>query len=94
MNIKSISFKDIETKTTNIYEAVVVISQRARQILRDRLVEKVMRESSEEEFGVLDDYPDEKSSEILEKPSSIAVEEFLEGDLQWNKPLESELLQK
>ena len=54
MNIKSISFRNIESKTKNIYEAVVVISQRGRQILHDRLVEKMMRENTEEEFGVLD----------------------------------------
>ena len=90
MNIKSISFRNIESKTKNIYEAVVVISKRASQILHDRLVERMMRENTEEEFGVLDEIPEEDSLVHLEKPSSVAVEEFLNGDLSWSKPEEEE----
>ena len=88
MNIKSISLKNIESKTKNIYEAVVVISKRASQILHDRMVERMMRENTEEEFGVLDEIPEKDSPVHLEKPSSVAVEEFLNGDLSWVKPLE------
>jgi len=91
MNIKSISFNDIESKTKNIYEAVVVISQRARQVLRDRLVEKAMRENTEEELGVLDEIPINDNFEILEKPSSVAVEEFLDGQLSWSNAKETEM---
>ncbi len=90
MNIKSISFRNIESKTKNIYEAVVVISQRGRQVLHDRLVEKMLRENTEEEFGVLDELPDYESIVNLEKPSSVAVKEFLNGDLSWGKPGEEE----
>ena len=90
MNIKPISFKNMESKTKNIYEAVVVISKRASQILHDRLVERMMRENTEEEFGVLDEIPEKDSLVHLEKPSSVAVEEFLNGDLSWSKPEEEE----
>ncbi len=91
MNIKSISFNDIESKTKNIYEAVVVISQRARQVLRDRLVERAMRENTEEELGVLDELPINDNYEILEKPSSVAVQEFLDGQLSWSNTKEIEM---
>ena len=90
MNIKPISFKNLESKTKNIYEAVVVISKRASQILHDRLVERMIRENTEEEFGVLDEIPEEDSLVHLEKPSSVAVEEFLNGDLSWSKSEEEE----
>ena len=90
MNIKPISYKKLESKTKNIYEAVVVISKRASQILHDRLVERMIRENTEEEFGVLDEIPEEDSLVHLEKPSSVAVEEFLNGDLSWSKPEEEE----
>ena len=79
MNIKSISLKNIESKTKNIYEAVVVISKRASQILHDRLVEKMMRENTEEEFGVLDEIPEKDSLVYLEKPSSVAVYSYHTG---------------
>ena len=90
MNIKPISYKNMESKTKDIYETVVVISKRASQILHDRLVERMMRENTEEEFGVLDEIPEEDSLVHLEKPSSVAVEEFLNGDLSWSKPEEEE----
>ena len=90
MNIKPISYKNIESKTKDIYETVVVISKRASQILHDRLVERMIRENTEEEFGVLDEIPEEDSLVHLEKPSSVAVEEFLNGDLSWSKPEEEE----
>jgi len=90
MNIKPISYKIMESKTKDIYETVVVISKRASQILHDRLVERMMRENTEEEFGVLDEIPEKDSLVHLEKPSSVAVEEFLNGDLSWSKPEEEE----
>jgi len=90
MNIKPISYKILESKTKNIYEAVVVISKRASQVLHDRLVEKMMRENTEEEFGVLDEIPEKDSVPHLEKPSSVAVEEFLNGDISWSKPEDEE----
>tara|TARA_B100001964_G_scaffold51333_1_gene57924 strand:- start:1974 stop:2252 length:279 start_codon:yes stop_codon:yes gene_type:complete len=90
MNIKPISYKNMESKTKDIYETVVVISKRASQILHDRLVERMIRENTEEEFGVLDEIPEEDSLVHLEKPSSVAVEEFLNGDLSWSKPEEEE----
>jgi hypothetical protein len=90
MNIKPISYKNMESKTKDIYETVVIISKRASQILHDRLIERMMRENTEEEFGVLDEIPEEDSLVHLEKPSSVAVEEFLNGDLTWSKPEEEE----
>ena len=90
MNIKPISYKNMESKTKDIYETVVVISKRASQILHDRLVERMIRENTEEEFGVLDEIPEKDSLVHLEKPSSVAVEEFLNGDLSWSKPEEEE----
>jgi hypothetical protein len=80
----------MESKTKDIYETVVIISKRASQILHDRLVERMMRENTEEEFGVLDEIPEKDSLVYLEKPSSVAVEEFLNGDLSWSKPEEEE----
>ena len=90
MNIKPISYKIMESKTKDIYETVVIISKRASQILHDRLVERMIRQNTEEEFGVLDEIPEKDSLVHLEKPSSVAVEEFLNGDLSWSKPEEEE----
>ncbi len=43
MSLKPLSFRQIEEQTGDIYEAVVVMERRAKQILRDRLVEKIIK---------------------------------------------------
>ena len=90
MNIKPISYKILESKTKNIIEAVVVVSKRASQVLHDRLVERMMRDNTEEEIGVLDEIPAMDTPIYSDKPSSVALKEFLNGDLSWDKPKEEE----
>ena len=92
MNIKPISYKILESKTKNIYEAVVVVSKRASQVLHDRLVERMMRDNTEEEIGVLDEIPAMHTPIYLDKPSSVALQEFLDGDLSWDKPKDEEIV--
>ena len=85
MAVKSVSLRKLEEKTKNIYEAVVVMSKRARQINQDRYEEQVMEESEELEMDVLDELPDIKPEdyEEKEKVTTIAVNEFLEGEVNW-----------
>ena len=47
MSLKPLSFRQIEEQTGDIYEAVVVMERRAKQILLDRLVEKIIKEEKE-----------------------------------------------
>ena len=44
MSLKPLSFSQMEEQTGDIYEAVVVMERRAKQILRDRLFEKIVKE--------------------------------------------------
>ena len=60
MAIKPVSLRKIEEKSKNIYEAVVVMSKRARQINQERFEEQVIEESEELELDVLDELPDIK----------------------------------
>jgi DNA-directed RNA polymerase omega subunit len=75
----------MEEKTKNIYEAVVVMSKRARQINQERYEEQVMELSEELELDVLDESPDIKPEdyEEKEKVTTIAVNEFIEGEVNW-----------
>ena len=57
MAVKPVSLRKMEEKTKNIYEAVVVMSKRARQINQERYEEQVMELSEELEFDVLDESP-------------------------------------
>ena len=85
MAVKPVSLRKIEEKTKNIYEAVVVMSKRARQINQERYEEQVMENSEELELDVLDESPDIKPEdyEEKEKVTTIALNELLEGEVSW-----------
>ena len=88
MSLKPLSFREIEEQTGDIYEAVVVMERRAKQILRDRLVEKIIKEEESREMGVFDEVPDEIDPETyqeVEKVTTVAIEEFINGSLTWHK---------
>ena len=94
MSLKPLSFRQIEEQTGDIYEAVVVMERRAKQILRDRLVEKIIKEEESRDMGVFDEVPDEIDPETyqeVKKVTTVAIEEFINGDLTWDKhPQDSE----
>jgi len=85
MAVKPVSLRKMEEKTKNIYEAVVVMSKRARQINQERYEEQVMELSEELELDVLDESPDIKPEdyEEKEKVTTKAMNEFLEGEVNW-----------
>ena len=85
MAVKPVSLRKMEAQAKNIYEAVVVMGKRARQINQERFEEQVMEESEELELDVLDELPDIKPEdyEEKEKVTTKAITEFLEGEVNW-----------
>ena len=59
MALEPLSIRDMEKRTGDQYEAVVVMSKRAKQVLRNRIVEDQIDSMEEVEMGVYD--------EIIEK---------------------------
>jgi len=92
MAVEPISFNKLLKKTDDIYEAVVVISKRAKQILQDRIVKQMIDDNDEmNDEGILTEpvvreYIDFDKEE---KVASIALDEFLEGKVDWSKSEES-----
>ena len=86
MAVKPVSLRKVEEKANNIYEAVVVMAKRARQINQERFEEQVIEESEELEMDVLDELPDIKPEDYVEKEkvTTKAMDEFLEGKVQWH----------
>ena len=86
MAVKPISLRKVEEKANNIYEAVVVMAKRARQINQERFEDQIIEESEELEMDVLDELPDIKPEdyEEKEKVTTEAMDEFLEGKVQWH----------
>ena len=92
MSLKPISIRDMEDQSGDIYESVVVMSKRAKQVLSDRIVEEIIESNDEEELGVFDELieanPDDY--EELVKPTTVSVNEFLDGEIDWKKNDEDE----
>ncbi len=88
MAVKPLSLRKLEEKSKNIYEAVVVMSKRARQINQERYEEKVINETDDiNELDVLDELPQINPDEYEEKEkvTTEALDQFLAGDLQWRE---------
>ena len=90
MSLKPISFSKMDEQTDDIYEAVVVMAQRSKQILRNRLIETMLKEEEEKEMGVFDEIidPDSVTFQETEKETTVAIDEFLKGELSWRKSTE------
>ena len=90
MSLEPLSIREIENQSKDIYESVVVMSKRAKQVLGDRIVEEIIESTDEDEMGVYDEViennPDDY--EELEKPTTVSVNEFLDGSLEWKKDQE------
>ena len=87
MGIKTVPLRNIEEKTDNIYEAVVVMSGQATRVLDERIVQESIKDAEEEDYGVFDEI-EEKSPEDyveLEKTTTVAIKQFMDGDVKWSK---------
>jgi len=97
----SIVTRDIEkiaNPTGNLYESVVVISKRARQIavnIKEELSGKLAEfattvDNLEEIFENREQIEISKFYERMPKPTAIAIEEFLENKLMYRMRSETE----
>jgi len=74
-----------ESKTDNIYEAIMVIAKRARKIAADQKfeIEKILT-TAEAEEGSEEEVRTEREDVIeLEKPVVIAMRELFAGELDY-----------
>jgi len=85
MALESISIQKMENQTQDFYEAVVVMSRRAKQVLNNRIAEQMMVSNEEVEMGVYDQIFDKNPEdyEEIEKATTVAVKEFINGELVW-----------
>ncbi|MDQ3535342.1 MAG: DNA-directed RNA polymerase subunit omega [Bacteroidota bacterium] len=84
----------IASPTGNIYESVAVVSKRARQVaskMKDELNSKLVEFAStvdnlEEIFENREQIEISRFYERMPKPTTIATDEFLEGEVMFRKP--------
>ena len=72
----------------DIYTSVMIISQRARQIIDQRVVPIVEDDEVEDSFQFQE--PEIKIDD-MEKPMVVALTEHLNKELEWRKPTEDDL---
>jgi len=96
MAIRTIDVDKIAEKVGNIYEAVVIMSKRARQIATH------MKAELDEKLSYYDEFEIEKEDakmreerrrisvqfEKMPKPTEIAIEEMLEDKIYYRRPEE------
>jgi len=88
MGIKTIQLRSIEEKVENMYEAVCIMSGQAKRVLDDRIVQASIKDAEEEEdYGVFDEVKEVSPEDYveMEKTTSVAVEQFMEGSVKWRK---------
>lgn len=84
MAVETLAFRDIEKHTKDVYEATLIMAKRARQIIGERAVEEEFVEI-EDDLGLMEERPREMEDYVeLEKPVTIALREFLNGELVWS----------
>lgn len=94
--------EDITQPTGNIYESLVIMSKRARQIsstVKEDLTGKLAEFASsvdnlEEIFENREQIEISKFYEKMPKPSTIATEEFLEDELNYRLPDPEDTVEK
>ena len=90
---ETLPLEELEKRADNIYEAIVMIAKRARQIndLQKRLLEKQAEAMAESDSFDDEDYDRdvvERQFLKLPKPTTIAMREMLEGKLEREYPEE------
>ena len=88
MAIETIPFKELEKITDDTFEAVVIMTKRARQVNAERLAKMELpafmeeTDGEEEEVFVREDLLD-FDFDSIEKATTFAIREMLDGDLSF-----------
>ena len=88
MGIKTVPLRSVEEIVENMYEAVCIMSGQAKRVLDDRILHASIKDAEEEEdYGVFDEVKEVSPEDYveMEKTTSVAVEQFMEGSVKWRK---------
>src|ERR1700759_451732 len=86
--------RELDVKTDNIYESIVIVAKRANQIsnnIKEELHQKLSEFASsndnlEEVFENREQIEISKHYEKMPKPSLVSVQEFLDGKIYYRNP--------
>ncbi|MGC9332072.1 MAG: DNA-directed RNA polymerase subunit omega [Bacteroidales bacterium] len=97
-NIKTLDFDKVSEGAENIYQAVIICEKRANQIsvdIKQELSQKLEEFASytdnlEEIFDNREQIGISRYYESLPKPTALAIEEYLNGELYFRNPEDDE----
>ena len=88
MNVKAIQMSDLLKYCDDIYTTTMVIAQRSKKIIDDRVIPIEETEDVEDSIQLIEP---EITHDNLDKPMVQALEEHLNGELEWRHHEEDEL---
>jgi len=83
MNVKAIHMSDLFEQCEDIYTSVMIVALRAKQIIDKNVIQIDENEDVEDSIQFA---KQEIVLEDIEKPMVVALEEHLNGELEWRKP--------
>ena len=69
----------------DIYQSVMIVAQRAKQLIDQRVIPIEETDDVEDSIQIIEP---EIVIEDIDKPMVVALEEYLNGELEWRKPEE------
>ena len=87
MNVKAIHMSDLFDKCDDIYTSVMIVAKRAKQIIDNSVIQIDENEDVEDSFQFTER---EIIVEDEDKPMVVALEEHLNGELEWRRPDEDD----
>lgn len=88
MNIEAIKLNDIVSDETDIYASIMIISNRARQIIDKRFLEQINLEDLEDSEELVQF---SKEDFDKEKPMMQAYSEYINKELDWTTEIKEDL---
>jgi len=87
VNVKAIQMSDLLMKCDDIYKNVMIVAQRSRQIIDERVIPIEESEDVEDSIQLIEPTI---IIEDIDKPMVVALEEHLNGELEWRQPEKDE----
>ena len=87
MNVKAIHISDLFDKCDDIYTCVMIVAKRVKQIIDKSAIQIDENEDVEDSFQFTER---EIIVEDEDKPMVVALEEHLNGELEWRRPDEDD----
>jgi len=84
MNIEAVKMNEILSDDNDIYKTVMIVANRARQIVDKRFLEQINLDEIEDSEQLIDF---SKEDFDKEKPIMKAYSEFLNNELEWSSKL-------